>query len=63
MLHISRRSAHCHTAFRAVLLLPPGGFVDKYFTDNEIIMHEMETTSYGIKIHMALRENHPLSGR
>lgn len=62
MLHISRRTAHCHIALRAALLLPPGGFVDKYFTDNEIIMHEVEMT-YGIKIHMTLRENRPLSGR
>jgi len=46
-----------------VLLLPPGGFVDKCFTDNEIIMHEVGTTSDGIKIHTTLRENHPLSGR
>jgi hypothetical protein len=46
-----------------VLLLPPGGFVDKYFTGNEIIMREVGTTSDGIKIHTTLRENHPFSGR
>jgi hypothetical protein len=63
ILHISRRSVHFLVAFRAALLLPPGGFVDKCFTDNEIIMHEVGTTSDGIKIHTTLRVNHPLSGR
>jgi hypothetical protein len=49
MLLISRRSAHCHIAFRVALLLPPDGLAGKYFTYYEIIMYEVGMTSNGIK--------------